>query len=185
MGTAAPLSQALHGSVCTYRLNWARRTSGGWWDEWDHTSLQTQDSKFWSRATIFCETQLRHSVKTRLCKTPPPHTSFCETQWRHSVKTRLCKTPSPILYSVKLIVLARSVTTKEVKVIEFHRIESLQVSGKETWRPERGRSSRSPIFHADSCNPISKAPSSLTSYLTHELAGRYLAVLILAFNYFK
>ena len=32
--------------LCTYRLNWARRTSWGWWDEWDDTALQTQDSKF-------------------------------------------------------------------------------------------------------------------------------------------
>ena len=32
--------------LCTYRLNWVRRTSGGWWDEWDDTALQTQDSKF-------------------------------------------------------------------------------------------------------------------------------------------
>ena len=31
---------------CTYRLNWARRTSWGWWDDWDDTVLQTQDSKF-------------------------------------------------------------------------------------------------------------------------------------------
>ena len=29
--------------LCTYRLNWARRTSCGWWDD---TALQTQDSKF-------------------------------------------------------------------------------------------------------------------------------------------
>ena len=29
-----------------YRQNWARRTSWGWWDEWDDTVLQTQDSKF-------------------------------------------------------------------------------------------------------------------------------------------
>ena len=29
--------------MCTYRLNWARRTSWGWWDD---TVLQTQDSKF-------------------------------------------------------------------------------------------------------------------------------------------
>ena len=29
--------------LCTYRLNWARRTSCGWWDD---TVLQTQDSKF-------------------------------------------------------------------------------------------------------------------------------------------
>ena len=32
--------------LCTYRLNWARRTSWGWWDESDDTALQTQDSKF-------------------------------------------------------------------------------------------------------------------------------------------
>ena len=32
--------------LCTYRLNWARRTSCGWWDKWDDTVLQTQDSKF-------------------------------------------------------------------------------------------------------------------------------------------
>ena len=32
--------------LCTYRLNWARKTSWGWWDDWDDTALQTQDSKF-------------------------------------------------------------------------------------------------------------------------------------------
>ena len=32
--------------LCTYRLNWARRTSWGWWDERDDTALQTHDSKF-------------------------------------------------------------------------------------------------------------------------------------------
>ena len=32
--------------LCTCSLNWARRTSWGWWDEWDDTVLQTQDSKF-------------------------------------------------------------------------------------------------------------------------------------------
>ena len=32
--------------LCSYRLNWARRTSWGWWDDWDDTALQTQDSKF-------------------------------------------------------------------------------------------------------------------------------------------
>ena len=39
--------------LCTYRLNWARRTSWGWWDDWDDTGLQTHDSKFepwWSEA---------------------------------------------------------------------------------------------------------------------------------------
>ena len=39
--------------LCTYRLNWVRRTSWGWWDDWDDTVLQTQDSEFepwWSEA---------------------------------------------------------------------------------------------------------------------------------------
>ena len=36
----------LYALLCTYRLNWARRTSWGWWDEWDDTALQTRDSKF-------------------------------------------------------------------------------------------------------------------------------------------
>ena len=39
--------------LCTYRPNWARRTSWGWWDDWDDTVLQTQDLKFepwWSEA---------------------------------------------------------------------------------------------------------------------------------------
>ena len=36
----------LYALLCTYRLNWARRTSRGWWDEWGDTALQTRDSKF-------------------------------------------------------------------------------------------------------------------------------------------
>ena len=32
--------------LCTYRLNWARKTSWGWWDDWDDIVRQTQDSEF-------------------------------------------------------------------------------------------------------------------------------------------
>ena len=42
----------------------------------------------------------------------------CETQWRHSVKTRLYKN-----HPSYFIVLASSVRTKEVEVIEFHRFD--------------------------------------------------------------
>ena len=41
------------GHLCAYRLNWARRTSWGWWYKWDDTELKTQDSKlepWWSEA---------------------------------------------------------------------------------------------------------------------------------------
>ena len=46
------MNRALGHRLCTYRLNWTRRTSWGWWDDWDDTVLQTQDSKFepWSDA---------------------------------------------------------------------------------------------------------------------------------------
>ena len=30
--------------LSTYRLNWARETSWGWWDEWNDAALQTQES---------------------------------------------------------------------------------------------------------------------------------------------
>ena len=32
--------------LCTYRLNWARRTTWGWLDEWNDTALQRENSKF-------------------------------------------------------------------------------------------------------------------------------------------
>ena len=51
--------------LCTYRLNWARRTSWGWWDDWDDTALQTQDSKFetWrSEAEHATSRSRRHSA---------------------------------------------------------------------------------------------------------------------------
>ena len=32
--------------LCTCRLNWARRTSWEWWDEWEDTAFQTHNSKF-------------------------------------------------------------------------------------------------------------------------------------------
>ena len=33
--------------LCTYMLNWARRTSWGWWDDRDDTALLTQDKIPW------------------------------------------------------------------------------------------------------------------------------------------
>ena len=49
-------------SLCTYRLNWARRTSCGWWDDWDGTVLQTQDSKFEPRARYLSVTEAPHNT---------------------------------------------------------------------------------------------------------------------------
>ena len=43
--------------LCTYRLNWDRRTFWWWLGEWDDTVLQTQDSKFkpWRSEAEFYE----------------------------------------------------------------------------------------------------------------------------------
>ena len=47
--------------LCTYRLNWTRITSWGWWDDWDDTVLQTQDSKFelWRSEAEHANSRLR------------------------------------------------------------------------------------------------------------------------------
>ena len=57
---------------------------------------------------------------------PLPHTPFCETQWRHSVKTRLYKNPPPYF-----IVLASSVKTKEVEVIEFSKLNPQRIENQD------------------------------------------------------
>ena len=51
--------------VCTYRLNWARRTSWGWMRWPDDTTLQTQDSKFgpWGLARYLSVTEVPHNNK--------------------------------------------------------------------------------------------------------------------------
>ena len=61
--------------LCTYRLNWARRTSCGWWDDWDDTVLQTQDSKFepW-------RSEVEHAT-SRSRRLPAILTFTCEWGW--------------------------------------------------------------------------------------------------------
>ena len=57
--------------LCTYRLNWARRTSWGWWDDWDDTVLQTQDSKFepWRSEAEHATSRSRRlpTILTKMC----------------------------------------------------------------------------------------------------------------------
>ena len=49
------------GHLCTYRLNWTRRTSWGWWDEWDDTALQTQIR---ARARLLSATEAPHNIES-------------------------------------------------------------------------------------------------------------------------
>ena len=46
-------------SLCRYRLNWAKITSWGWWDEWDDAAFQPQDSKFEPWRSEFKQTTSR------------------------------------------------------------------------------------------------------------------------------
>ena len=45
-----------------YMLNFARRTFWGWWNEWDDTALQTQDSKFAAEHGLSV-TEVPHNIK--------------------------------------------------------------------------------------------------------------------------
>ena len=82
--------------LCTYRLSWARRTSWGWWDDWDDTVLQTQDSKFepWRSETEHATSRSRRlpTILTFTCgwgrnisvsfKPPRPGTEPRTLAWR-------------------------------------------------------------------------------------------------------
>ena len=87
--------------LCTYRLNWARRTSWGWWDDWDDTVLQTQDSKFepwrseaehatsWSRRFPTILTFTREWGRNNFVsfKPPRPGTEPLTLAWKAAVLT--------------------------------------------------------------------------------------------------
>ena len=106
--------------LCTYRLNWARRTSWGWWDDWNVTVLQTQDSKFepW-RSEAENATYRSRRLPTILTftlgwrrnifvsfKPPRPGTEPRTLAWKAAVLTT---TPGP-----------PSATVKEQIVVESH-----------------------------------------------------------------
>ena len=101
--------------LCTYRLNWARRTSWGWWDDWDDTVLQTQDSKFepW-RSEAEHATSRSRRLPTILTftrgwgrnifvslKPPRPGTEPRTLAWKAAVLTTTLGPPPPSLYAIK------------------------------------------------------------------------------------
>ena len=98
--------------LCTYRLNWARRTTWGWWDDWDDTVLQTQDSKFepW-RSEAEHATSRSRRLPTILTftrgwgrnifvsfKPPSPGTKPRTLAWKAAVLTTTLG-PPPLFYS--------------------------------------------------------------------------------------
>ena len=90
---------ALRPPLCTYSLTWARRTSWMWWDEWDDTVLQTQDSKFepWRSEAEHATSRSRRLPTilsfTRVCTL---RSSVCAyTLLRRVLIHADCKWPSP------------------------------------------------------------------------------------------
>ena len=76
--------------LCTYRLNWARRTSWGWWDDSDDTVLQTQESKFepWrSEAEHATSRSRREETFFVSFKPPRPGTEPRTLAWKAAVLT--------------------------------------------------------------------------------------------------
>ena len=87
--------------LCTYRLNWARRTTWEWWDEWDDTALLTQNSKFepWRSEVEYATSRSRRlptilSFRSRWernifvsFKPPRPGTEPRTLAWRAAVLT--------------------------------------------------------------------------------------------------
>ena len=98
------------GHLCAhYRLNWARRTSWGWWEEWDDTVLQTQDSTFepWRSETEHATSRSRR-LATILSfirgwgrnifvsfKPPRPATEHGNLAWKAAVLTTTLGPPPP------------------------------------------------------------------------------------------
>ena len=103
--------------LCTYRLNWARRTSWGWWDDWDETVLQTQDSKFepW-RSEVEQATSRSRRLPTILTftrgwgrniyvsfKPPRPGTEPRTLAWKAAVLTTTLGPPPPLKIATTLL----------------------------------------------------------------------------------
>ena len=106
--------------LCTYRLNWARRTSWGWWDDWDDTVLQTQDSKFepWRSEAEYATSRSR-----RL----PTILTFTRG-WGRNIFVSF-KPPSPgtepRTLAWKAAVLTTTLGPPPTRCIEEHKIEGL------------------------------------------------------------
>ena len=82
--------------LCTYRLNWARRTSWGWWDDWDDTAEHaTSRSRRLPTILIFTRGWGRNICVS--FKPPRPGTEPRALAWKAAVLTTTLG-PPPILW---------------------------------------------------------------------------------------
>ena len=164
--------------LCTYRLNWARRTSWGWWDDWDDTVLQTQDSKFepW-RSEAEHATSRSRRLPTILTftrgwgrnnivsfKPPRPGTESRTLAWKAAVLTTTIGPPPFILWSSCSKVQCLMFKVQNLKSnIGNLIVQSLKTRNPEVWGlkvccPE----SAVPSLLSQVCCPKSAVPSLLS-----------------------
>ena len=120
--------------LCTYRLNWARRTSWGWWDDWDDTVLQTQDSKFepW-RSEAEHATSRSRRLPTILTftrgwgrsnfvsfKPPRPGTEPRTLAWKAAVLTTTLGPPPLAFPTMPYAYIPEYIYKSTVKLLCFH-----------------------------------------------------------------
>ena len=87
------MNRALSHLCAHILLNWARRTSWGWWDDWYDTVLQTQDSKFEASRSLRLPTILTftrgwgRNILFVSFKPPRPRTELQTLAWKGAVLT--------------------------------------------------------------------------------------------------
>ena len=141
--------------LCTHRLNWARRTSWGWWDEWDDTVLQTQDSKFepW-RPDVEHATSRSRRLPTILTftrgwgrnifvsfKPPRPGTEPRTLAWKAAVLTTTLGPPPNSAYGQRILLtrLNCSFTSQEMYFLIIYLVHiTMNVRIMWQWFYDRG-----------------------------------------------
>ena len=135
--------------LCTYRLNWARRTSWGWWDDWDDTVLQTQEIMWikwneWGLRPPLCTYRLNWARRTSWGlwdKWDDREETFClklECQcgvrtrdFPHFKQTALTTAPEqPLVKSCKHSFMVAIVNTKKLNQQQHANIYAGLMNGK-------------------------------------------------------
>ena len=140
--------------LCTYRLNWARRTSWGWRDDWDDTVLQTQDSKFepWRSEAEHATSRSRRLPQYWLShvdgqetffvsfKPPRPGTEPRTLAWKAAVLTTTLGPPPQFTWwsygqpGQQYLFCAQIIL---IKFFKFHKLKYCLLKIKIKWLPKK------------------------------------------------
>ena len=131
--------------MCTYRLNWAGRTSWEWWNKWDDTALQTHDLKFER-----CRSEAEHTTfRSRRLPTIFNRHELAEKKHFASLKSgghsggRTCDLQLSKQAALTTVYQSLSAETTQSVRMTYSKLDDRQLSGMVT-----GDSGHSPM---DSC----------------------------------